>query len=130
MGVDRAQLLTVMRGEIDNGNAATGRRDTGRACQHRFGCLSIMQHLMKQNRVKAARGEGQLREIALHQFHAVGAQILQAGAGDAEHVGAFVESDDVRGVGGQQFGDAPGEGEAAQKAAACISGATGKSLSG
>ena len=108
MGVGLAQIFAIVRGEIDDGDATARRGDAGSASQDGFGCLGIVQDLVEQHRVEAARGERDLREIALHQLDAVGAQVLEPGAGNAQHVGALVEGDDVAGMRCQQFGDAAG----------------------
>lgn len=117
VGVGLAQVFAIVRGEIDDGDAPTRSGDAGSTGDHGFRRLGIVQHLVEQHRIKAARGKRDLREITLDQLDGVGAQVLEPGAGDAQHVGALVESDDVGSVRRKQFGNTAGAGPNIEHAA-------------
>ena len=110
MGVGAAQLFAVMRGEIDDSDAAARPGDAGGLAQHGGGVLRIMQHLVDQHRVEAATRERQRQKIALDQINAVRGQALKPGARQPQHFGALVEAGDMAGTRGEEFRHAPGAG--------------------
>ena len=60
---------------------------------------------MKDHRVERLIGKGQGGKVTLDQIKPIGGQVLQAGAGEAEHFRAFVEAGDMAGATRQQFSD-------------------------
>src|SRR5690606_21039545 len=77
----------------------------------------VVEHLVEDDRVEAGGREGERDEIALDQLPPLGGQILQARAGEAEHLRAPVEADDMLGRGREQPGDTAGAGADIEQAA-------------
>ena len=110
MGMDGTQFLALMRGKIDNCDAAVRPRHSGGFRQHPFRCLRIVQHLMQGHRIEHRIAERQSGEISLHQFDPFGGAILEPGAGQCQHIMAAIERGDMVCPIKQQFRNPPGTG--------------------
>jgi len=110
MGIAIAQFFKIVRVEIDDRDASARAGDTRRFLQSQFGLLREVQHLVKQHGLKAGGGEWQIAKVALDQFNLCGGQMLQLGAGYAQHFQVLVERDDVISLACEQFCHAPGAG--------------------
>ena len=110
MGMPVAQFLALVCGEVDDRDAPARTRHARRFGKGSDGRLREMQHLVEQHRVETSGSERQRHEIALHQFDALGRQVLQLGTRDAQHGKALVERDDPLSPFGEEFRHSPGAG--------------------
>ena len=106
MLVAGAQFLVIVAGEIDDRDPPACAQHARGLGQRGGGIGGEVQHLMQDHRIETGSREGQIGEVALHQFDAAGGQMLELGAGDAQHFKVLVERDDAVGVRREQLGHA------------------------
>src|SRR5690348_12219266 len=96
MRVGLAQLLALMRREIDDQQGAARSEHTRRLGDGYRGRVSVMQHLMDNDAVRALVGERKRIHVALAQAR-VDTGRLQLGPREAKHVRRAVDADSLRG---------------------------------
>ncbi len=115
MGVNAAQFFDIVRGKIDHQQTAIGCQNPCGLGDRPFGMLGIVQHLVKQDGIKAVIGEGEGVEVAQYEFgvrlhHRSILHPTQLGTGEPQHLDVVVECNKAFGVAGEQFDHATGAG--------------------
>ena len=110
MGVLVAQELEIVRGEIDDQQAAGGPQHARRRVDRARAVVEEVQHLMDDDGVEGVLGQREVVDVAL--AHAAMAQpgAIEPRAGEREHVEREIESQAALDARPEQFEHAPGAG--------------------